>query len=114
MNKYQKEVEKEIRIYNPPAKVQEIMRNLAKLGYECSGHGTGLRTGEQDFTMERSNKDLGSITVTIKGNKSSIEVSLFDQNIPLSSLSFMTCVYDGLLNPPEVTKKKKKKKLAHA
>lgn len=71
MPKNIKEIEREIAGYDPPAKIANVMRKLGNAGFEFSGHGTDLRTGEEDFGLVYDlKKEKGSVYVSVssKGN----------------------------------------------
>lgn len=69
-----KEIKKEIKKYSiTNEKAIETLLELARLGFEYTGHGTALRSGEQDFTLiKRLTKDEASyihVTVIVTGRR---------------------------------------------
>lgn len=69
-----KEIQKEIKKYSITSeKAIETLSDLIGLGFKYGGHGTDLRSGEQDFTLiKHLTKDEASyihVTVIVSGRR---------------------------------------------
>ena len=78
MTKAQKEIEHEIEFYNPRPKIAKGMRELGEMGFEFSGHGTGI--GGEDFGLV---KDPFYVNLCNTGTK--VKGAVYQSNPPDSS-----------------------------
>ena len=69
-----KEIEREIKWYNPPKKIVKAMQDLGKIGFEFSGHGVGMSGEDFGLTYDLSDERYIYANLAIPAKHCSVSV----------------------------------------